>query len=78
MPKYHFFKWPFKEGDEPMRTIIELYEDKRGEYRFRIKAGNGAIIAVSSEGYTEKRGAERAIKIVRASGTAAVKDLTDG
>ena len=30
---------------------FEVYEDKAGEYRFRLKATNGQIIAVS-EGYT--------------------------
>jgi uncharacterized protein YegP (UPF0339 family) len=32
---------------------FEIYEDKGGEYRFRLKATNGQIIAVS-EGYTAK------------------------
>lgn len=30
---------------------IEVYEDKRGAFRFRLKARNGQIVAVS-EGYT--------------------------
>lgn len=30
---------------------FEIYADKAGEFRFRLKAGNGQIIAVS-EGYT--------------------------
>lgn len=33
---------------------IETYEDKAGEHRWRIKAGNGAIIADSSEGYKNR------------------------
>lgn len=32
---------------------FEVYEDKGGEYRFRLKATNGQIIAVS-EGYKAK------------------------
>ena len=32
---------------------FEMYQDKAGEYRFRLKATNGQIIAVS-EGYTAK------------------------
>lgn len=32
---------------------FEMYEDKAGEYRFRLKAANGQVIAVS-EGYTTK------------------------
>lgn len=33
---------------------FEMYQDKAGEYRFRLKATNGQIIAVG-EGYTEKK-----------------------
>ena len=36
---------------------IEMYPDKRGEWRFRIVASNGKIIA-ASEGYTTKRNAK--------------------
>ena len=32
---------------------FELYQDKSGEYRFRLKASNGEIIGVS-EGYAAK------------------------
>ena len=32
---------------------FEIYQDKAGEYRFRLKATNGQIIAVS-EGYVAK------------------------
>lgn len=34
---------------------FELYEDKSGQFRFRLKARNGQIIAVS-EGYASKAG----------------------
>jgi len=30
---------------------FEVYADKSGEFRFRLKATNGEIIAVSDEGY---------------------------
>ena len=33
--------------------IFEWYKDKAGKYRFKLKAGNGEIIAVS-EGYASK------------------------
>ena len=32
---------------------FEIYEDNNGEHRFRLKAGNGEVIAVS-EGYTSR------------------------
>lgn len=43
---------------------FEIYTDKAGEYRFRLKARNGEIIAVS-EGYTAKAGCENGIESVR-------------
>lgn len=32
----------------------EMYEDKRGEHRWRRKASNGNIVGSSCEGYTQK------------------------
>jgi uncharacterized protein YegP (UPF0339 family) len=43
---------------------FELYTDKAGEYRFRLKAGNGQII-LASEGYTSKDGALNGIESVK-------------
>lgn len=45
---------------------FELYTDKAGEFRFRLKAGNGQII-LSSEGYTSKASALNGIKSVKAN-----------
>lgn len=42
----------------------EVYKDKKGEYRFRLKASNGQIIAVG-EGYTTKAGCLGGIESVR-------------
>lgn len=43
---------------------FELYIDKSGEFRFRLKARNGQIIAVS-EGYKAKAGCLNGIESVR-------------
>lgn len=43
---------------------FEMYTDKAGEYRFRLKAWNGQII-LTSEGYTSKDGCENGIESVR-------------
>ncbi len=43
---------------------FEMYQDKAGEYRFRLKARNGEIIAVS-EGYTAKAGCINGIESVQ-------------
>lgn len=37
----------------PTNPKFELYQDKRGDFRFRLKARNGEVIA-SSESYTTK------------------------
>ena len=47
-----------------MAGKFELYLDKAGEHRFRLKAGNGEII-LASEGYNQRSGAENGIDSVR-------------
>ncbi|WP_020668534.1 YegP family protein [Amycolatopsis nigrescens] len=43
---------------------FELYTDQAGKYRFRLRAGNGEIIA-SSEAYNAKKSALNGIDSVR-------------
>jgi uncharacterized protein len=45
-------------------TKFEIFKDKVGEYRFRLKAKNGEIIAVS-EGYTTKQNCKKGIYSVQ-------------
>lgn len=45
---------------------FEMYVDKAGQFRFRLKARNGKVIAVS-EGYTTKAGCENGIESVRSN-----------
>ena len=53
------------EGGEPVKhPKFEVYLDKAGEYRFRLKARNGEII-LSSEGYKEKRSCLNGIESVK-------------
>lgn len=47
-----------------MAGKFELYKDKAGEFRFRLKAGNGENI-LASEGYKDKGGAENGIASVK-------------
>ena len=47
-----------------MAGKFELYKAKNDQYRFRLKAGNGEIIAVS-EGYSTKAGAKNGIESVK-------------
>jgi uncharacterized protein YegP (UPF0339 family) len=43
---------------------FEIYRDKRGEYRFRLKASNGQNI-LASEGYKAKSGCNNGIQSVQ-------------
>lgn len=53
------------EGFEKVKhPKFEVYLDKAGEHRFRLKATNGEIIAVS-EGYTSLAGCENGIESVK-------------
>ena len=52
---------------------FELYQDKGGEFRFRIVATNGNVLA-ASEGYSAKASAQAAIDRIKsdAAGAAVV------
>ena len=43
---------------------FEVYADKRGEFRFRLKAANGQIVAVG-EGYKAKASCLKGIESIR-------------
>ena len=51
---------------------FEVYADKKGEFRFRLKAKNGEIILVS-EGYTRKPSCMNGIDSVRRNAAAEVE-----
>ena len=54
-----------KEGfEEEKNPKWEIYKDKAGEFRFRLKASNGEIIA-TGEGYTSKAGCKNGIESIR-------------
>ena len=60
-----------------MAATFELYEDKAGEYRWRLRHQNGNIIADSGEGYTSKANAINGIESVKENAaTAPVDDKT--
>jgi uncharacterized protein len=40
-----------------MTSIVEIYSDEIGNYRFRFMDGDRGVIAVSAEGYADKAGA---------------------
>jgi uncharacterized protein YegP (UPF0339 family) len=44
--------------------VFEWYKDKAGKFRFRLKAANGEVIAVS-ESYSSKEGCVNGIESVK-------------
>lgn len=55
----------------------EYYKDKRGEWRWRLKAANGQTIAVSGEGYVNKSDALHGIDLVKSSSQASVEEVKE-
>lgn len=56
-----------------MAGKFEVYQDKQGGYRFRLKAGNGQVIA-SGESYTTKKACLNGIESVRKNAPDATLD----
>ena len=48
-----------------MGQRFELYKDKSGEWRWRLRASNNRIIADSGEGYVNKDDAKHGIDLVK-------------
>lgn len=49
----------------PASPRFELFVDRTEEWRWRLVAVNGEIIADSAEGYASKQGAKRGIQSVK-------------
>ena len=53
-----------KDFEQKKNPKFEVYTDKKGEFRFRLKAGNGQIIA-TGEGYKAKSGCLNGIESIK-------------
>ena len=58
--------------DQNTPKEFELYRDNDGEFRWRLRARNGRVIASSGEGYKNKADAEHAIGLVKNASAATV------
>ena len=57
---------------------FQIFKDARGEFRWRLRAGNNEIIATSGEGYKAKADCEHGIELVKRDAPAApVDEVTD-
>ena len=64
-----------KEEEAARPGSFEVYEDKAGEYRFRLKAANGETVA-ASEGYSSKAACMKGIEsVLRSAPGAKVKQI---
>ena len=65
---------PVEDLTEPGAKVphpkFQLYQDKAGRYRFRLRSRNGKIIA-ASEGYATRSGCENGIQSLRDNAPAA-------
>jgi uncharacterized protein YegP (UPF0339 family) len=56
-------------------ATFEIYKDKAKQFRWRLKASNGKIIADSGEGYVAKADCQHGIDLVKSDAASAdVKD----
>lgn len=59
-------------------TKFQLYKDRKDEYRWRLRARNGEIIADSNEGYSSKANCKHGIDLVKQqAANAEVEDQTE-
>ena len=60
-----------------MAAMFELYKDRAGEFRWRLRHENGQLIANSGEGYTTKASAINGIESVKENApTASIEEQT--
>ncbi|MFT4889610.1 MAG: hypothetical protein ACI9YT_000520 [Halobacteriales archaeon] len=48
-----------------MGATFELYRDREGKYRWRLRHDNGNVLADSGEGYASKQKARQGIESVK-------------
>jgi uncharacterized protein YegP (UPF0339 family) len=56
---------------------FELYKDHNKEFRWRLRAANGEVIAVSSESYRRKEDCQHGIELVQGSSGAELVEKED-
>ena len=52
-------------GQAMRRAKLEIYRDARSEWRWRLRASNGRIVADSGEGYCRHASVRKAVERVR-------------
>ena len=52
-------------GKEAAAAVFELYKDSADEFRFRLKDGDGVMMAVSGKGYKTKADCQKVIDTIK-------------
>ena len=69
---------PAAANEKPLAKF-EVYQDRGGEFRWRLRATNTQILATSGDGYKAKRDCLHAIESVKRDvANAPVEDTTEG
>jgi uncharacterized protein YegP (UPF0339 family) len=56
-----------KDKPKPVSTtaVFELYKDRGGEFRFRLKDSEGTLLAISGKGYDKKADCQKVIDSIK-------------
>ena len=52
-------------AQDEKKMKFEIYKGKKEDYRWRLKAANGQVIATAGQGYKAKADAEKAVDSVK-------------
>lgn len=55
---------------------FELYRQADGDWRWRLRATNGNVVADSAEGYRRREDCERGVALVKSSADAPTVDMS--
>ncbi|MCA1815676.1 MAG: DUF1508 domain-containing protein [Acidobacteria bacterium] len=61
-------------GEQRDKVVFSVYKDAAGEWRWRLDATNGRVVADSGEGYAHKQDCLHAIELVKGSKGAPVNE----
>jgi large subunit ribosomal protein L21 len=59
------------EAEDKTSKGFEIYEDKAGKWRWRLRAANGELLAIPEQGFASKAGVVKALDVVRRNVAAA-------
>jgi uncharacterized protein YegP (UPF0339 family) len=67
-----------KAGKDKTAVVFELYKDKGGEFRFRIKDDDGHILAITQKSYEKKEDILKVIDTIKKGASTAKVDDQSG